>query len=198
MIKSLQKLVYKIRDYFYYKSPIYINLNFYKLIREYIKCCHIFKSPIVVKYKLINDEDSLGYHYDFLEKKCNNKWLHINCVPLGWKTKFYNYEFESFPYLTIVLFNKIRYVFGLEGNLWNIVSDKIEHNSELYYETILTYLYDTKDIEKIFLNNIWKRPIFQKNEYKVITNIHITNFNMFRTKYKKYLAKKLEKISLNN
>lgn len=195
MIKSLKNLVYKIKNYFYYKSPIYINLNFYNLIKEYIKCCYIFKPPMIVKYKL-KENDSLGYHYDFLTNTCNNKWLHINCVPLGWKTKFYDYEFESFPYFTIVLFNKIRYVFGLEGNLWNVVYDRIEHNSELYYETILSYIYDTKNIKKTFLNNIWTRPIFKENDYKIIANIPITNLNMFRTKYKKILYKRFcKKIS---
>ena len=153
----INRLKYNIWSYFWYKSPIYINLNFTKIFWYWWKCRRDFLKPVIVKHKLKRG-DCLNSDYFYLNTDVNNKLLHIDFHPLDWKTKYGDYRFEGVPYIIIVLKNKA-WVWGLEAPLWEQLSNHSwQRNNMLYWEGILDYRYTyNKNIIKTYQNNIWVR-----------------------------------------
>lgn len=160
-IKYLKKLKatfqYKIWSYFWYKSPIYINLNFTKIFYYWWKSRRDFLKPVIVKHKLKRG-DSLGTDYFYLNTDVHNKLLHIDFRHCEWKTKYNDFRFESVPYIIVVLRNKV-WVWGLEAPLWEQCSNHSwKRNNDLYWEGILDYRYKFhKNIIRTYQNNIWVR-----------------------------------------
>lgn len=197
-MKIYKKIYNRIREWFYFNSPIYINLNFWKTIKYYFKCRNVFIAPVIVKYKMEYPEHSLGSDYFYLPLKSQNKWLHISFEELGWKSKYGDYRFESCPYFTIVWMNKIRWIWGLESpiHVEHISDSNIRYGSrdnDFYWETILYYLYKSKgNIIKTYKNNMWTQPIYDEKLSRIIFNVPITNFNMFKQKYKEKIISSLK------
>ena len=165
----LNSVKYKIWSYFWYKSPIYICLNPFKIFRFWWKARKDFLKPEIVKHNLKRG-DSLGSDYFYLDTDVNNKCLHINFEGCEWKSKYGDVRFEAVPYIIIVLFNKV-WIWGLEAPLYEQRTPN-EYNYKhywvrdnmLYWEGILGYniLYH-KNIIKTYQNNIWTRNYHVEN-----------------------------------
>lgn len=194
----MRKFINKLGEWFYFHSPIYVNLNIWKSIKYYIKCFNIFYAPVIVKYKMKYPEQGLSSDYFYLQLESPNKWLHISFEELGWKSKHGDYRFESCPYFTIVWMNKIRWVWGLEAPIYveHISNGNIKYggrDNDFYWETILYYLYKSKgDVVLTYKNNMWQRPIYDEKLSRTIFNIPITNLNIFRQKYKEKIISSLK------
>ena len=160
-IKFLKKLrntfKYKIWSYFWYRSPIYISLNPFRIFDYWWQCRDIFIKPVIVKHKL-DRGDSLYSDYFYLNTDVHNKWLHIKFQPCDWKSKYDEVRFESVPYILVVIKNKA-WVWGFEAPLYEQSSNNNWiRNNMLYWEGILSYLIEhNKDLIKTYKNNIWTR-----------------------------------------
>ena len=108
----LNSVKYKIWSYFWYRSPIYICLNPFKIFRFWWKARKDFLKPEIVKHKLKRG-DSLNSDYFYLDTNVNNKWLHINFEGCEWKSKFGDVRFEAVPYIIIVLLHIISPVIAI-------------------------------------------------------------------------------------
>ena len=179
--KLLNNIRYQIFSFFFYKSPIYLNLNIFKIYRYYWTARKYFQKPILRFYKM-NIEDSLGSDYFFLETECWNKWLYINCHHCEWKSKYTEIRFESVPHICIILFNKYKYVIGLEAPLYTDTGGKWRPDNDLYWEAILGYCLEfKKDLVKTYNNNIWGRHYYdiytsKGEEVRKKVNIYSTIF----------------------
>ena len=165
----LNSIKYKIWNYFYYKSPIYICLNPFKIFEFWWEARKDFMKPIIIKHKLKRG-DSLSSDYFYLNTNVNNKWLHIDFEPCGWKSKYDDIRFESVPYILVVWFNKV-WVWGLEAPLYEQHTPNqynYKHywtrNNDLYWEGILHYcMLFNHNIIKTYQNNIWTRHYHVEN-----------------------------------
>lgn len=96
--------------------------------------------------------------------RCTNKyhsnyWFYIEAFDILWKDKWDSPRHEISPRITIVIFKKFALSISIEGD--------VEY-SWIYWETILDYLYYTKDLKKALENNSgWKT--FKENEINVET-----------------------------
>ena len=160
------KIKFKISNWFDYKSPIYINLNFWKFIKEYWKVRKVFHKPILKKYKIQVDENVLGSDYFYIENECYNKWFYLNFHECYWKWKYDEIRYEGVPWICLIWKNKVKYILGLEAPLYrdDVRTDDFQcyhRDNLLYWEGILSYLYMYKrDIIKTYENNIWGRSFY--------------------------------------
>ena len=183
---------YKLQNYFYYKSPIYIEFNIFKLYKYWWQTRKIFYKPLLKKYKL-NLNECLGSDYLYMEYSCYNKWLYFAVHPCDYKLKYEEIRFESVPYICLIWKNKVKYIWGLEAPLYEEReyngNNYISKNNLLYWEGILTYLYEyDKDIIKTYENNIWTTTLYlkdideetNKNKTRII---NYTLLNALKPKY---------------
>jgi len=202
----LKSIKWKIKDWIYYHSNIYIEFNIFKLWRYYWSARKYFLAPNIVKHKLKVDE-GLGSDYFFLMTDCNNKWFHLSFHPCEWKSKFGDVRFESVPYACLILFNRVKYIWGLEAPIFENYKGNWSRNNLLYWEGVLGYSINyNKDILETYNNNIWVRTYYQmykpkgQDEYDRI-DIQDTIFNglTYRGKKKilKYQKFKREQLELN-
>lgn len=165
--KKWFNITYKISSWLKYKSPIYINLNVYRFLKESFKVKKIFYKPVLKKYKL-NVENSINSDYFFIETECNNKWFYLNFHECYWKWKYDEVRFESVPWICLIWKNKVKYIWGLEAPLYrDSQPNELEvcqchtRDNLVYWESILSYLYMyKKDIIKTYKNNIWGRSYY--------------------------------------
>lgn len=189
---------FKLEDFFYRKSYIYIEFNIFKIFRYWWKVRKIFYKPILKKYKL-NINDGLGSDYLYLEYECNNKWLYFAVHPCEFKLKYNEVRFESVPYICLIWKNKIKYIWGLEAPLYedNYFNGNhyISRNNLLYWEGILTYLIEfNKDIIKTYKNNVWIKTLFLSDIDKETNKskkyeINYTLINVLKPKYASKIIK---------
>ena len=181
-IKKIKNLYYKYKfklwDFFYYKSPVYIEFNIFRLYKDWFKVRKVFHKPILKRYKMNVDENTLGSDYFYLETSCYNKWLYFAVHSCDYKLKYGEIRFESVPHICLIWKNKIKYVWGLEAPLYEEIYktdyNYISKNNLLYWEGILTYLWEyNKDIVKTYHNNIWTKSL-TLNEIDKETNKHKT------------------------
>lgn len=71
-------------------------------------------------------------------------WLSIEVFDITWKDKWFSPRHEISPLIKISIFKKLILKIYLEGN---------KYYSEIYWETILDYLYYTNDLTKALENN---------------------------------------------
>lgn len=177
IVKKYKHIKYKIWAWFEYKSPIYICFNPFKFYRDWWKARNVFHRPVLCKYKMGVEENNLGSDYWYLETSCDNKWLMIKSHPCDYKLKYGEIRFESVPCLVIIWRNKTKWVFGLEAPLYDerinyIDKNYITRNNLLYWEAVLTYLWEhNKDIIKTYENNIWTQTFILEDVDKD-TGVH--------------------------
>ena len=163
--KYYYKFKYKLWSFFYYKSPIYIEFNIFRLYKDWFRARKVFYKPLLKKYKMKVNENKLGSDYFFIETSCHNKWLYFAVHSCDYKLKLGEIRFESVPHICLIWKNKIKYIWGLEAPLYEEYYNKdnnlyISKNNLLYWEGILTYLWEyNKDIVKTYNNNIWCRTL---------------------------------------
>ena len=210
IVKKYKHIKYKIWNWFEYKSPIYICFNPFKFYSDWWKARKVFHKPILCKYKMDVNENNLGSDYWFAETSTYNKWLMIKSHPCEYKLKFGEIRFESVPYLVIIWRNKTKWIFGLEAPLYdermNYKNKKyLTRNNLLYWESILTYLWEyNKDIIKTYENNIWTQTFIledvdkEKGIHKKITKYE-TILPCLKNKYAdiiyKYINNSKEELS---
>lgn len=162
-----RKIYWPIINFFIYKSPIYINtFNIFKFYSDWWQARKVFYKPIMKVYKMNVDENILGSDYFYMETSTHNKWLYINIERCGYKLKWREIRFENVPYVCIIWRNKTKWIIGLEAPLYkyNRHSNTYWRNNDLYWEALLTYLYEyDKDIVRTFRNNIWSSRLILKD-----------------------------------
>lgn len=222
----IKKLYYQIKWKLYYwfndKAWVCISLNPFKHWSDWRKVRKVFRKPKVVKYKYDLSKEFYGYSSDYMRAeygKCGNKLLRIKSYRCDWKSKYGEVRFETVPYLTIVWRNKTRWIFGLESPVYE-EQPKVDYDGEynkidilnistnnlLYWEGILSYLYEhDKDIVKTYKNNIWVKSYQLKNDINVTNKkltIEYTILNMLKQKYAEkivnYIIEKHNKEKINN
>lgn len=161
-----RNIYHPISNFFTYRSFIYINtFNIFRIYSDWWKARKVFYKPMIKVYKMNVDENVLGSDYFFMETFTHNKWLYINIESCGYKYKWRDIRFENVPYICIIWRNKIKWIIGLEAPLYsyNRYSETYSRNNDLYWESLMTYLYTyNKDIIKTFNNNIWSRMLTLK------------------------------------
>ena len=169
--KIFQRIWYRniywpISNFFTYRSPVYINtFNIFRIYSDWWKARKVFYMPMLKVYKMKVDENMLGSDYFFIETFTHNKWLYINIERCGYKYKWREIRFENVPYICIIWRNKTKWIIGLEAPLYsyNRYSKTYSRNNDLYWESLMTYLYTyDKDIIKTFNNNIWSGMLVLK------------------------------------
>ena len=159
---------FKLWNFFYYKSPVYIEFNIFNPFKYWFKARHIFYKPHIKKYKLSINEHING-DYMYIPYETYNKWFHLSFKSCQYKIKLDEYRFENNPYICLIWRNKVKYIWGFEAPLYEITqiyTDKqsISKNNMLYWEGILTYLYENnKDIIETYKNNIWTMTLDLKD-----------------------------------
>lgn len=170
--KIFQRIWYRniywpISNFFTYRSPIYINtLNIFKIYSDWWKARKVFYKPLLKCYKMNVDENILGSDYFYIETETYNKWFYLNVERCGYKLKYGEIRFENVPYICFIWRNKVKWIIGLEAPLYeyNRHSDTYWRNNDLYWESLLTYLYQyDKDIVRTFRNNIWESMLILKD-----------------------------------
>ena len=162
--KKLKYIKFKICWWFHENSPIYIYFD-KSLFKDFWKIRKVFYKPYIKKYKLKVEENNLGSDYFYIETSCNNKWFYLSFNGIGYKTKYGEFRYENVPYICLIWKNKIKYIWGFECPLYeDSTSELISTDNMLYYEGILTYLYEfNRDIIKTYFNNIWTRTYILKD-----------------------------------
>lgn len=130
MLSNLKYLFTK--EWWIYHSPIYIDLGFHKLWKDYNEV----KKQMTAKPRLVFYKGDMGndnwceYYMDIHAnyKDYINKWFAINVEPMGWKSVFGESQWQYCPEITIVIFKKLRYTIRLEApkgteneNFWWVV-----------------------------------------------------------------------------
>jgi len=155
-----RKIYWPLSNFFTYRSPVYINtLNIFRFYLDWWKARKVFYKPIMKVYKMNVDENVLGNDYFYIETSTHNKLFYLNVERCGYKLKYGEIRFENVPYVCIIWRNKIKWIIGLEAPLYeyNSYSNTYWRNNDLYWEALLTYLYQyNKDIIRTFKNNIWE------------------------------------------
>lgn len=190
----------------YYHSNIYIEFNIFKLWRYWWSARKYFLAPNIVRYKLKVNE-GLGSDYFYLKSDCDNKWFHLSFNSCDWKSKFGDVRFESVPHACLILFNKVKYVWGLEAPLYEQHRGIWSRNNMLYWECVLGYSINYgKDILQTYKDNIWFREYYSMHKPKDQENydrvkIEETCFNALTNKGKKkileYQKFKIQQKELN-
>ena len=116
-MKNWKNIKWKINNWFYWDSPIYVSLNFNILFSEWKKVRKYFRQPHIKYYT--------RWRTDW--KKIFRLELH----ELSWKTKYGMYRHEEDPFIALTLFG---YTW-----VWKVSPDMNgKHDVSLqYYETIL-------------------------------------------------------------
>ena len=167
------KIKFKIWNWFYYDSPIYIGLNPFEVIKHWWKVRKVFKRPIITKHKL-GVQDYLGSDYFLMKTQCNNKWFHLSFNGLGYKLKYDEPRFETVPYICLIWRNKVKYIWGFECPIVTLHNDYYSRENLIYWESILWYI-KSKDLIKTYENNLWQKSIDD-------TKIFDSNINMLKKK----------------
>jgi len=188
-----RSIKFKIWDFFYHKSPIYIEFNFLKVYKYYWIARKYFLKPIIIKHKLKRG-DSLNADYYYLNTDVNNKWFHLSFESCGWKDKFGEVRFEAVPYALLVIFNKA-WVWGFEAPLYEQHREIWSRNNMLYWEGVLGFSinYD-KDIIKTYKNNIWTRnyTIINYKQERELLEIQETIFDSLTEIGKRIIIKDIK------
>jgi len=170
--KLIQKIWYRdiywpVSNFFTYRSPIYINtFNIFRIYSDWWKARKVFYKPLLKIYKMKVDENNLGSDYFYIETETHNKWFYLNIERCGYKYKWREIRFENVPYICFIWRNKIKWIIGLEAPLYSYInySNTYCRNNDLYWEALLTYLYEyNKDIVRTFRNNIWSSRLILKD-----------------------------------
>ena len=159
----MNNISYKVWYWFYYKSPVYINLNIFKPIKYWWKARKVFRRPHISK----------TFQDAPYTLQCHNKLFHLSFNELGYKMKYSEPRFEWCPYIYLVIFNKFEF-------LWLFTSPvDIDHmGNMIYWESILWYVL-TKDVKQTYEMNIWNKSIKDKEVY--------TCLDMLKPTYKKLI-----------
>lgn len=191
----LRSLKWKIKDWIYYHSNIYIEFNIFKLWRYWWCARKFFLAPDIVKHKL-DVNKGLGSDYFYMMTDCHNKWFHLSFHSCDWKSKYGDVRFESVPYACLILFNKVKYIWGLEAPLFEQSSDHHwKRNNLLYWESVLGYSINyNKNLIDTYKDNIWYREYYNmykpkdQEEYPRV-KIEETCFNALTKRGKKMILK---------
>lgn len=167
------KIKFKIWNWFYFKSPIYIGLNPFEVIKHWWKCRKVFRRPIIIKHKL-GVQDYLGSDYFLMKTQCDNKWFHLSFNELNYKLKYGEPRFETVPYICLIWRNKVKYIWGFECPIVTQHNKFYSRENMIYWESILWYI-KTKDIIKTYKENKWSMSID-------LDKIYHTNINMLKKK----------------
>lgn len=199
-MKLIRNIKYKLWNYFRYRSPIFISFKFWKPFQSWWKVRKIFKKPIFVYHKLKYNQEFLGDDYFYIPITCHNKWLFIDFDDCQFKLKYNEIRFESVPSIVLIWKQKIVYVIGLEAPEYeytvNREKNNYNKNNLLYWEGILTYLYEfNKDLYKTYLNNIWEQLLWDKDGNRLDIKIENNIILYLKEKYQKTL---INRINLEN
>ena len=105
----------------------------------------------------------------YFNSKYNGKLLHIEIYDVGWKWKWGTVRHESNPVINFIFFNRWQLHIDFRKSL--VIEDSKEDASLMYWETVLDYLYHSKDLHKAVKNNSgWCKHMTSPNgdyiEYK--------------------------------
>ena len=177
MKDKIKRLYWKLNFWFSYNSWIYISsLNFKKPLRTWKKAKDVFvyPKPTFIYGKLYDNFSGFlfaDYH------NMNNKILSLRISDVVYKWKYDDICFEAPPYISLVLFNRWKFVWTFNGPLYN---------ADIYWDALLTYLYiNNKDIKKTKEEYGWVQYV--KNEEGVEEKISCWTDDMLTDKYKKEL-----------
>ncbi|MBQ3414615.1 MAG: hypothetical protein IJH39_04545 [Clostridia bacterium] len=156
--KKLYWFWYKLKyhfseEYRIFHHPIYINLKFHRLWIDWWKCRKVFIKPKLRLYKGDSAEREFTYYmYDWQEDFAN-KFFGFHIARLGWKYKWGYYVYTHSPEIVCVFRGKVLFTLRMEYPLDNIKPELQSTADRLYWEAIVSYLYDyKKDIIKTYKN----------------------------------------------
>ena len=132
------------KEWWIYHSPIYINLSFCKLYKDWWKVRKkINGKPRLVFYKGdMGNNNWCEYYMDIHAsyKSFTDKWFAIHVEPLGYKYKFGMFEYTYQPEVVCVFNKKIIFTIRLEAP--NKTDRCSEHE---YWEPIVNLITQKKD-----------------------------------------------------
>ena len=140
MIKS--ELYWKIWNWYHYDSPIFVNtLNVFKPLRSWWSARKYFRFPSI-KFMYGKIDDCLSGSIFHSSNNCA-KWFDLRFCDVFWKWKYDDVRFEGEPCIKLDLFNKWKF-------LWIFECPNVSYNRNnyMYWESLLDYVYNTKNICK--------------------------------------------------
>jgi hypothetical protein len=177
MRNKIKRLYWKLSSWFCYNSWIYISsLNFRKPLRTWKQAKDVFVYPKPT-FRYGKLEDTYGGFLFVDYHRMAHKILSLRISDVSCKWKFDDVCFEAPPYITLVLFNRWKFVWTFNGPLYD---------NQTYWDALLTYLYiDDKDIKKTKEEYGWVRYV--RDEEGNEERISCWSDDMLTPKYKNEL-----------
>lgn len=162
MRNKIRQLYWKLSTWFSYDSWIYISsLNFRKTLRTWKQAKDVFVYPKPT-FRYGKLENTYGGFLFVDYHRLEHKILSLRISDVSYKWKFDDICFEAPPYITLVLFNRWKFVWTFNGPLY--------YDNQTYWDALLTYLYiNDKDIKKTKEEYGWVRYVRDNegNEEKI-------------------------------
>lgn len=125
------------------------NFDFFQFIWCLLQICKTFKLP-KIEYSFGKKKNMLPWWANNEIYEVKNNIFTLFLFGIGYKTKFGEFRYESFPRINMFLFDKWELYIGFRAPGKDIKNK----NDMLYYESILDYVYTfNKDIIKTFNNH---------------------------------------------
>lgn len=177
MKNKIKRLYWKLSSWFCYNSWIYISsLNFRKPLRTWKQAKDVFVYPKPT-FRYGKLEDTYGGFLFVDYHRMEHKILSLRISDVSYKWKFDDVCFEAPPYITLVLFNRWKFVWTFNGPLYD---------NQTYWDALLTYLYiNDKDIKKTKEEYGWVRYV--RDEEGNEERISCWSDDILTDKYKKEL-----------